>query len=198
MSINLEELTDEDLVKHIIEDIDSFSILIDRYEQRLTRYIKRLFFLNEQDVEDVLQNVFIKAYINIHSFSGNYKFSSWIYRIAHNETINFYKKLKNKSSSHLADLDIDSKALQNIIHEDLNPEDGYIDQIFSLDISKILNSMDGKYKDILILRFLEEMDYIEIADVLRISVGSVGSLINRAKKQLNNLLLKINHEKTLK
>jgi len=89
---NQNNLLDEDLVKLTLEKQDNFLYLIKRYEAKLSRYIRRIAGLNKEDTEDILQEVFIKVYQNLNSFDKDLKFSSWIYRITHNEVIDSYRK----------------------------------------------------------------------------------------------------------
>lgn len=85
-------LSDEKIVGLVVEgDKDFFGELIDRYESKLTLYVKR-FTQHQNDVSDVMQVVFIKAYTNLKSFEGARSFNSWIYRIAHNESVTDLKK----------------------------------------------------------------------------------------------------------
>ena len=84
--------TDEEIARRAQEgDIESFGLLVGRYEAKITRYAGK-FLLNNEDAKDLAQEVFIKAYVNIQSFDANRKFSSWLYRIAHNEFINAIRK----------------------------------------------------------------------------------------------------------
>src|SRR4051812_39173558 len=86
------EPSDEQIVAQIQNGkSDLFGIIVERYEARFKRYATK-FIKSHFDSEDVIQEVFIKAYRNIQSFDASRKFSSWIYRIAHNEFINFIKK----------------------------------------------------------------------------------------------------------
>lgn len=95
--INDKEKKDEDIVKEVINgDKEAFGFLIYRFEKKIFRYINR-FIYDDNEAEDLLQGVFIKAYINLNSFNFNFKFSPWVYRIAHNEIVNYIKKQqKNK------------------------------------------------------------------------------------------------------
>ena len=88
------EMSDEELVTLAVEQKEFFGALISRYEAPLTRYVRRLGVRNEDDIPDVLQEVFIKIYKNLNNFDQKLKFSSWAYRIAHNEAINHIKKQK--------------------------------------------------------------------------------------------------------
>ena len=82
---------------------DFFGILINRYQEKMMRYARK-FLSNDDDKKDIVQEIFIKAYVNIKSFDPKRKFSSWLYRIAHNELVNNLKK-KNKSFLPILDLD---------------------------------------------------------------------------------------------
>jgi len=70
--------------------------VVEKYEQKLMKYILRITSVDKEDAENILQEVFIKAYRNINSYNAKYSFSSWIYRIAHNHSLDFYRKYKNK------------------------------------------------------------------------------------------------------
>ena len=83
---------DEEVIKDILKgDKDAFGVLIYRFEKKLFRYINS-FVYDINEAEDLMQIVFIKAYTNLNGFNFNYKFSPWIYRIAHNEIVNYIKK----------------------------------------------------------------------------------------------------------
>lgn len=188
MEINdFENTTDENLVKLSLEDQDNFSFIIDRYETKIARYIKMLGKLSKEDIEDLLQDVFIKVYKNLNNFNTDLKFSSWIYRIAHNETINKFKK------NHSIDFDFDDidyffKKISECI--DCNTENIEINldkKILKEKINKVFTKMDLKYKEILILKFIEDKDYKEISDILKKPTNTVGTLINRAKKQFKKI-----------
>jgi len=72
-----------------------FSVIVERYEKKLLKYILNQSNVSIEDAENILQDVFIKVYKNINSYNSIYKFSSWIYRIAYTTTIDNYKKHKN-------------------------------------------------------------------------------------------------------
>ena len=84
--------TDTEIVQLSLNNKDFFAILIERYESPLSRYVRRLGVGDNEDVQDLLQNVFIKTYQNLNDFDQDLSFSSWIYRITHNETISFFRK----------------------------------------------------------------------------------------------------------
>src|ERR1035437_6205233 len=86
------DITDEEIVRRTLSDKEAFALLIERYEAKLLRYLERLGVGVLEDREDILQNAFIKAYTNLNSFDPTLAFSSWMYRIAHNETMSFFRR----------------------------------------------------------------------------------------------------------
>ncbi|MBI4789032.1 MAG: sigma-70 family RNA polymerase sigma factor [Chloroflexi bacterium] len=98
------ELTDEEIARRVQHgDDQAFGILMRRYEQKSTRFGSR-FLSSHEDVKDILQEIFIKAFVNIQSFDANQKFSAWLYRIAHNQ---FVDQLKKKSREKISFFDLD-------------------------------------------------------------------------------------------
>jgi RNA polymerase sigma factor (sigma-70 family) len=85
------EIPDEEIVRRALLQTDAFALIIERYEAKLLRYLERLGVGVKEDREDVLQNAFIKAYKNLNSFDLSLPFSSWMYRIAHNEAMSFFR-----------------------------------------------------------------------------------------------------------
>lgn len=177
---------DSELVKLVLEDSDNYRFVVEKYEKQLLRYIKRLLYINNEDAEDILQEVFIKAYRNINSYNSQYKFSNWIYRIAHNEAINFLRKNKAKKLEIANDPD---NPIFDDIASEFDIEKEYIDSCTNDEIRKLIYSLEPKYRDVVILKFMEEKDYNEISEILHIPSGTVGSLISRAKVKLKELIL---------
>ncbi|HIP49827.1 MAG TPA: sigma-70 family RNA polymerase sigma factor, partial [Candidatus Pacebacteria bacterium] len=93
-SNNCENKTDEELVLLTLKDQDYYACLVQRYEDKIFRYIKRISSVPTEDVEDILQDVFISAYKNLNGFDHGFKFSSWLYHIAHNKTISFWRRMR--------------------------------------------------------------------------------------------------------
>ncbi len=180
------QLTDEQIVAMTLKEHSTFGFIIERYEAKLKRYIIRLGVRNHDDQLDVLQEIFIKAYKNLNSFDTSLSFSSWIYRIAHNEAISWYRKQKVRPEGHLI---IDSEERLNLLSaKDVGSEVTFDQAINANELAKALEKMEVKYREVLILRYFEQKEYEEISDILKIPVGTVGTLIFRAKKQLYNAL----------
>ena len=177
-------MTDEEMVLLALRDPASFGHIIDRYEAPLARYILRLGVKQPEDREDVLQEIFIKVYRNLHGFDTGLKFSSWIYRIAHNEAISWFRKQNVRPEGHLI---ADSDEILGLVRTREDDQEVQFDTSVNADtVRTALNQLDRKYKDVLILRYFEHLEYEEISDVLKIPVGSVGTLIHRGKQQLRD------------
>lgn len=175
--------TDEILVLQICQnDKELFGELIDRYEAKLTRYVRR-FTQNKEDVSDIVQTVFIKAYTNLQSFDTSRSFNSWIYRIAHNECVNYLKKKGNEKISFL---DFDTFFPHPFAKETADKETLLADDKKALESS--LAHVSPKYREVLVLYFYQELSYQEISDILRIPIATVGVRIRRGKEALRNAL----------
>lgn len=175
------KLTDEQLVQIITtKDHELFRELMNRYEDKLLRYAKYLIKDNDQ-AADIVQESFIKAFINLNSFNIKMKFSSWIYRIVHNQAINMAKK-RNKELPLLENMDFDSG--QNL-EINLNKKE------IKARVNKCISQMSIIYSEPLSLYYLEDKSYEEISDILQLPVGTVGTRINRAKAIMKNICQKI-------
>jgi RNA polymerase sigma-70 factor, ECF subfamily len=168
---DIADLPDEKIVELVrSKDKELYSQIIKRYEDKLMRYA--LYITQDEDkAADVAQETFIKAFVNLKSFETNKKFSSWIYRITHNEAIRNIKHDK-KQIPILENTDFDSG---------INLEDDFIKKELQTHTRKCLSQIPLIYKEPLSLFFLEEKSYEEISDILRIPIGTVGTRINRAK-----------------
>jgi len=185
---NQDQKSDAELVQLSLKNEDYFLYIIKRYEDKLSRYIRRISNIPHEDAEDVLQEVFIKVYYKLNDFDRDLKFSSWIYRIAHNQVVSNYRKLKIRPQR--IDLDPNNDLIENLVADlDIETE---VDQIYlRKKIFQILNQLDDKNKEILVLKFLEEKNYREISDILKKPMGTVGTLITKAKKQFKEELEKL-------
>lgn len=174
--------TDEQIAQKVKSgDQESFGILVDRYEEKMRRYARRFLF---QDPDDAVQDIFIKAYSNMQSFDVSRKFSSWLYRVAHNEFINQIKKRKREPISYF---DFDTilphpKAKETADADILQIQDKEL-------VNQFLPKLDPKYREPLLLYYFEELDYKEISEIMRIPVSTVGVRIKRAKENLKKYII---------
>lgn len=174
------DMTDEELISAVQKgEDDAFEHVVQRYQGKLFAYIMRL--TNHRDhAHDITQDVFLKTYKNIHRFDTERKFSSWIYRIAHNESVNWLKKktrAKVESLESHMENGFQAPASVNIESELISKQDQEAVQ-FAID------NLPDKYKEVMELRYLQHQSYEEIADRLDKPINTVGTLINRAKKKL--------------
>ena len=174
--------TDQELVLDALSDKRAFSEIVHRYETPLRRYVRRLGG-DTNDLDDVLQEIFIKVFINLNDYNSDLKFSSWIYRIAHNETISFFRK-KNIRPAVLTLSEEETEDFFEQLADDKDSVEIALKRDDARIIHEILYTLDLKYREVLILRFLEEKSYTEIGDILKIPEGTVATLINRGKKEL--------------
>jgi len=176
-----ENATDEEIALSARKYRQDFAILVERYQDKLLRYIRRIGA--GEEAEDLLQEIFINAFRYLNGFDPSLSFSSWIYRIAHNTTISAYRKKKIRPHGNL--IENGDEFLANIgTDEDIATE---LETKCSVEeINNALLSIKQKYRDVVVLRYVEELEYKEISDVLKIPMGSVASLLSRAKKNLKD------------
>lgn len=178
----MEELTDEEIsIKVQNGDTEAYGVLVERYEPKLKRYARRFLF-DVEDSQDMVQDVFLKAFVNLRSFDPKQRFSPWIYRIAHNQFINAIKK---KGREPLSFFDPDTlfphptapdRADTAIQKEELKVMmDAYV------------GKLEPKYREPLVLYYYEDLDYQTISEVLHIPTSTVGVRLNRAKKALQTI-----------
>lgn len=173
-------MTDEQLVGKIVSgNTDVFAEIVERYEIKLVRYVTYL--IHDHDAaEDVVQDTFLKAYRNLNGFDRRLKFSSWIYRIAHNEAMNVVKKSSRK-------VQMDDEDWENLA-DTMESVERTADRKLAADrLAACLNELPEKYRDPVVLNYLEQRSYREVGDILRLPVATVGVRINRAKKLLKQI-----------
>lgn len=184
-----EDKSDKELVELTLQDQRYFLYLMRRYAEKLTRYIRRISSASAEDAEDILQEVFVKVYENLNNFDRDLKFSSWVYRITHNQVISNFRK--EQARPHLNAQEIDEE-LMNKLASNLDVAAEVDNAFLKVYIDKILCKLEQKYREVLILKFLEEKDYSEISDILKKPVGTVASLVNRGKKKFKEVMIQNN------
>ena len=171
-------LSDSQIISRIISgDFEDYSLIVERYESKLMRY--SMYLLKDYDVaSDITQETFIKAYVSLQSFRLDKQFSPWIYRILHNEAMNFIKRSK-KTCALGAVNEIDDDFLVKF------KSDKILDKnMLNASVRKCLTKLDIKYQEILALNFFDNLKYDEISDILQIPTSTVGVRIKRAKVML--------------
>jgi len=168
-----ENFTDAELVTKTLKNPDNYSLVIDRYEEPILRYIGRMTGFSHEEIEEIAQMVFIKAYRSLNGFDTRLKFSSWLYRIAHNLCVDSLRK--NSRKNHLS-LDAEDEYSQALIEKIASDEN--VSVHLSRDATKegvrdIIRRLPEKYRTVVILYFIEDKSYEEISDILQIPVSTV-------------------------
>lgn len=182
--LSTKDLSDEELVEKIRRENNELYVeIVRRYQQKLYRYLRYL-TNRPSEAEDLLQDVFIKAYRNLFGFDTKKNFSSWIYRIAHNEGINFVKKTARKKEVSLENIDFSLESPASSVEDALTKEE------IRVKVTQCLEDLEAKYREPLVLYYFEDKSYREISDILRIPVKTVGTFIFRGKRILKTIYQK--------
>ena len=173
--------TDEAIVARVTGgDSDAYAKLLARYETKLLRYVTYL-IRNEVAAQDVVQDTFIKAYKNLHGYNPKYKFSSWLYRIAHNEAMNAVKKSDVRFAADEDIADMPNVGYDPHFDEQLDAE------MTKAQVHACLAKLAPKYREVVQLTYFEHMQYDEVSDVLHIPTSTVGVWLMRARLQLREI-----------
>ncbi len=176
------ELSDSEIITLVLENSEHFGSIIDRYEQKLFRYITRIWDFSIADAEDILQDVFIKIYTHLNEYDSSLSFSSWIYRIAHNTTIDVFRRKSTKITISLDDAEYEW--LRESLQSDEDIHSSLMEKDMKEAVQNSISILPSEQREVIILKYIEWRDYEEISDILKIPIGTVGTLIHRAKKQL--------------
>lgn len=181
-----EQLSDDEIITQIISGhTDLFAELIQRYNQRLYRIV-RSYLRDEQNVKDVMQSAYLKAFEKLKQFRGEAQFSTWLTRIAINEAL---KKLnQQKRISDLNDVTDERNGDQNNRVETYTPEAKMIQDDMNRHLEKAIDTLPPKYRSVLVMREIEQMSTEETAKTLDISRTNVKVRLHRAKKMLRKEL----------
>jgi len=170
-------------------DLAAFSQLVTRYEAKIFRLVKHI-TRNDEDAEDVLQEVFLKAFTHLGGFEGNAKFYTWLVRIAVNESL---MKLRKRKTTREVSLDepVDTgqdEVVREIAVWDATPEQRFSQTELRSILDEAIDSLDPIYKTVFLLRDVDELSTEETAEVLGLSIPAVKSRLLRARLQLRERL----------
>lgn len=166
----------------------AFSKIVEKYERALYYHILKM-VRNKEVVEDLVQEAFVKAFDNLNSYNTNYAFSTWLYRIATNHTIDYLRKKKLKTLS----INEPVKTREGEMKMELPDEDFQTDrQVMhkqrKMIIEEAIENLPSKYRKVIQMRHMEEKSYQEIADILDLPLGTVKAHIFRARELLYKAL----------
>ena len=183
-----ENMSDNDIVLCVQKgENDCFDLIIHRYEQKLFYYVMR-FVCNADEARDIVQIVFIKSLKHIDSFDCGKKFSSWIYRIAHNETMNWLTRNKHRKC---VSIDDDNEQKEFVDLSDTTAT--ALDEWFQIELRDELHDavaqLPDNYAKVIELHYFEDKSYKEISKILNKPTSSVGTLLRRAKNRLLRIVV---------
>ncbi|MGB9697180.1 MAG: RNA polymerase sigma factor [Ignavibacteria bacterium] len=186
------ELSDEDLISLFQEGEETaFDELVYRYQDRIINFLFR-YTGSYETAEDLAQDTFIKLFKSKHLYKNIAKFSTWFYTIAIN-TAKTWLKNEGRIDTISINLGFDEDGEKDfdIESRDITPENYANAKLEEYYIQKALAMLDDKFREIIILRDIQDLDYEEIAKITGLPIGTVKSRINRAREKLKNLLQEI-------
>jgi RNA polymerase sigma factor (sigma-70 family) len=167
---------------------EAYKSLVDKYERAIYFHINKMVH-NPGIVDDLVQETFLKAFNNIQSYDTTYAFSTWLYRIATNHSIDYLRKRKLETLS--IDQPVRTKDGElgiDLPDENAETDAGILKKERSLIIHDAIESLPGRYMNIIRLRHMEEKTYEEIAQILDLPLGTVKAHIFRARELLYKYL----------
>lgn len=178
-----ELLADPAIVEKIVGgDKEAFALLVERYQKGLINFIYHMVGHYEEAVE-LTQEVFIKVYVNIATYDANFKFSTWLYRIASNCTIDHLRR-RDPMAASLDERDEDDNLCIEPASHDLGPHDLLEQKILEKEIVKSISELSPLQRELIVLRHIHFRSYEEIAKITSLPIGTVKNRIFRARKQL--------------
>ena len=182
---------DASIIRSVLRgDLDAFAALVKRHESAIVNYIYWI-VLNEQDAMDVSQEVFLKVYLSLDKYNPEFKFSTWLYAIAKNAAIDF---LRRSNSGWMVELDAQteeqsrSEPIQLVDTKAVSAEEVLFQKELGKKVEAALNGLPLQYREVLVLRHLEDLSYEEISGLLKLPLGTVKNRLFRARDFLKERL----------
>jgi RNA polymerase sigma-70 factor, ECF subfamily len=185
-------LEDKEIVQRVIHDQkDEFEILVERYNRKIFVYLCRLLNFNQNDAQDVLQETWLNAYINLVTYNNRLSFSAWVYRIAHNLAVDLIRK---KYKHYI--VDTNNQDTQDKIHANqtiLNQSQDLINQPINKNrLDSILSKLDLDNRNLLIMFYLQGLSLIEMSDIFKTSVNTISVRLKRARSKAQSIISNLN------
>ena len=182
------ELSDGDIIAGTVAGrLDGFEELVRRYQRPITGYVFRMVGDYESAL-DVMQEVFIKVYNSLHKYSSEYKFSTWLYRIAHNAAVDHLRRnsitpqsLETENADGSFQIQIESRAS--------SPEQDRERSEWRTEIDSVVRTLPPAYRDLIMLRHGQDLSYDEIAEVTGLPLGTVKNRLFRAREMMREIFI---------
>lgn len=180
---------DLDLIEKALKgDQSAYEKLLKKYHPHIYNLIFRMIYKKE-DVEDLTQEAFIKAFHSLKNFDKQFAFSTWLYKIASNNCIDYLRKKKLQTFSIDKEIESeDSDYIFEIPDSDYIPDNQIMNAQRTTILERAIDSLPDKYKKVIVMRHREEMEYEEIASELNLPLGTVKAHIFRGRELLNKYL----------
>jgi RNA polymerase sigma-70 factor, ECF subfamily len=181
------QISDEDLIEKFQRgDIYAYELIVKRYKDQLLNFVYR-FLSNHEEAEDVVQETFLRVYRNRHAYQRVAKFSTWIYTIAGNLARTELRRRNRRRIFSLSSMGVEDKEYE--ISDDMLSPERHTNTVLSEEIiQKEINRLSPKFREVIILRDIQELSYEEISKIIRVPIGTVKSRVNRARLRLQSRL----------
>lgn len=177
--------TEENILKLIKKSATrekGYSLLISKYSQMIYWQVRRM-LLSHEDTDDVVQEVFIKIFENIESFNNESKLSTWIYRIAYNQSINFLKSKASRQNKN--NISFEQESFENLKADTLFDGDE-----LELRLQKAMLELPAKQRAVFQMRYYYDLSFSEMASITKTSEGALKASYHIAAKKIEELMLK--------
>jgi RNA polymerase sigma-70 factor (ECF subfamily) len=181
------EASDDTLMTKVqAGDCQAFTILVDRYKDRVLNFVYRMVG-QYQTAEDLAQETFVRVYTRRDSYRPGSTFSVWLYTIARNLTLNYIRDMRRRSAVWP---DRSADDLEGFVGdpESLDPLEELEKAELSQEVDQAIARLPSKFREVIVLRDINGLEYQEIAKILRCPLGTVKSRVNRARLRLKELL----------
>lgn len=187
MTDRRENLSDEELIKRFQQgDLRAFDVIVGRYKDQLLNFAFR-FLGNMEEAQDVVQETFLRLYRNKNAYRRIAKFSTWLYTISSNLAKTELRKRKRRKLVSISDLGFEDKEYEIEDHR-ANTERQADSSLKEKIIQSAIEELPPRFRQVIILRDIQELSYEEVGKILNIPLGTVKSRVNRARLKLQEKL----------
>ncbi|MFQ5751906.1 MAG: RNA polymerase sigma factor [bacterium] len=179
--------SDEELIERFQRgDVYAFDLIVKRYKDQLLNFIYR-FVGSQEEAEDIVQETFLRVYRKRKAYKRIAKFSTWIYTIAGNLARTELRRRKRRKLFSVTDMGYEDRDYE-ISDEGYNPE-SHVDGVIQEEIiQREIDKLSPKFREVIILRDVQELSYEEISTIIKVPIGTVKSRVNRGRLKLQNRL----------
>ncbi|HEU4710505.1 MAG TPA: sigma-70 family RNA polymerase sigma factor [Pyrinomonadaceae bacterium] len=180
---DLASITDRDLVASAVGGVEgSFEELVRRYQRPISAYVYRMVG-NYESALDLTQEIFIKVYNSLNRYRSEFKFSTWIYKIAHNAAVDHLRRTATREQSLVVGPEGDQFDLP-IESSRLSPEQESEQRERRVEIETVVRALPANYRELIILRHSQDLSYEEIVEVTGLPLGTVKNRLFRAREMM--------------